>query len=272
MHLYSGKLSNGKQTITDRFIYINDFGFCEDQSNVPLCREDGRADYQLFYVKHGSITVQEQGKERILKNGDICLYRPNEPQMYNIGKEATTHYWVHFTGSVVESMLSFFKERSYHIGSFPEFEHFCSSLWSDSKDDEECSELLLDGMLITIIARIMKIVSQEGNKNNELSKLHKALRLMKSECHIRRSNKELSKLCGISEFYFIKLFKKSLGVSPQEYYAKLIIDKSSHLLIDTNYSISEISKLCGIEDALYFSRMFKKHMGISPSAYRKSKF
>ena len=95
---------------------------------------------------------------------------------------------------------------------------------------------------------------------------------MKSESHIRRSNEELAKLCGISKFYFMKLFKKTLGVSPQEYYAELIIDKSSNLLIDTDYSISEISKLCGIEDALYFSRMFKKHMGISPLAYRKNKF
>ena len=70
--------------------------------------------------------------------------------------------------------------------------------------------------------------------------------------------------------YFIKLFKKSLGISPQEYYAKIIIDKSTYLLINTDYSISEIATLCGIEDALYFSRMFKKHTGISPRAYRKS--
>ena len=84
------------------------------------------------------------------------------------------------------------------------------------------------------------------------------------------STVKTAELCGISEFYFIKLFKKSLGISPQEYYAKIIIDKSTYLLINTDYSISEIATLCGIEDALYFSRMFKKHTGISPRAYRKS--
>ena len=271
MHFYSGKLSGGKQTETDRFIYINDFGYCENHTNVPLYRKNGRPDYQLIYVKYGVITIYEQGKERILKSGDICLYRPNEMQMYNIGKEITTHYWVHFIGSEAEKMLSFFKERSYHIGSFPEFEHFCRSLWTGLPDEEEAAELLLDGMLITIIARIMKAVSQEVTKNNELPTLHKAIQIMRSECHIRRSNEELSKLCGISKYYFIKLFKRSLGVSPQEYYTKLIIDKSSDLLVNTNYRISEIAKLCGIEDALYFSRMFKKHTGVSPYAYRKSK-
>ena len=267
-YYYSGKSSGEKHTETDRFIYINDFGYCADHSKLSIRRKSGRPDYQLIYVAYGTLTIHENGKKYNLTSGDICLFRPNEPQIYTINGEKTTHYWILFTGSEVEKMLSFFKERSYHIGVFPEFEHFCHSLWSGFQNEEEMAELLLNGELISIIARIMKLISQEGKK----SKLYKAIQIMKSECHIRRSNEELSKLCGISKFYFIKLFKKNLGVSPQEYYAELIIDKSSHLLINTDYSISEIAKLCGIEDALYFSRMFKKHMGISPSAYRKNQF
>ena len=270
-YYYSGKANGENHTDTDRFIYINDFGYCADHSKLSIRRKNGRPDYQLIYVAYGTLTVHEKDKKHNLTSGDICLFRPNEPQIYTIDGEKTTHYWILFTGSEVEKMLSLFKERSYHIGAFPEFEHFCHSLWNGSRLDEEIAELSLDGMLITIIARIMKLVSQGKKENNELSKLHKAIQIMKSECHVKRSNKELSKLCELSEFYFIRLFKKSFGVSPQEYYAKLIIDKSSHLLINTDYSISEIAKLCGIEDALYFSRMFKKHMGISPLAYRKNK-
>lgn len=268
-YYYSGKSSGEKHTETDRFIYINDFGYCADHSRLSIRRKNGRPDYQLIYVAYGTLTIHENGKKLNLTSGDICLFRPNEPQIYTIDGEKTTHYWILFTGSEVEKMLSFFKERSYHIGVFTEFERFCHSLWSGLQNEEEMAELLLNGELITIIARIMKLISQEKKKNNELPKLYKAIQIMKAECHIRRSNEELAKLCGISKFYFMKLFKKNLGVSPQEYYAELIIDKSSHLLINTDYSISEIAKLCGVEDALYFSRMFKKHMGISPSTYRK---
>lgn len=271
-YYYSGKSSGEKHTETDRFIYINDFGYCADHSRLSIRRKSGRPDYQLIYVAYGTLTIHENGKKLNLTSGDICLFRPNEPQIYTIDGENTTHYWILFTGSEVENMLSFFKERSYHIGAFPEFERFCQSLWSGLPNEEETSELLLNGELITIIARIMKLISQEVKKNSDLSKLYKAIQIMKSECHIRRSNEELSKLCGISKFYFIKLFKKNLGVSPQEYYAELIIDKSAHLLINTDYSITEIAKLCGVDDALYFSRMFKKHTGLSPSMYRKNKF
>ena len=270
MYFYSGKLSYGKHTETDRFIFINDFGYCKDYSKMFTYRENGRPDYQLIYVKSGTLTIHDKDKKRRLTSGDVCLFRPNEPQVYSIDGENTTHYWILFTGSEVEKILGFFKERSYHIGAFPEFEHFCQNLWSGFKAEQESAELLLDGMLITIIARIAQIANQDAKKNNELSKIQPAIEIMKSECHIQRSNDELAALCKLSRFYFIKLFKKNIGLTPQEYYTKLIIDRGSNLLLNTNYSINEIAKACGIEDALYFSKKFKKYMGVSPRAYRKS--
>lgn len=270
MYFYSGKLSLGKCAQTDRFIFVNDFGYCQDYSTMSTYRENGRADYQLIYVKHGALTVYEQGKKHSLTSGDICLFRPNEPQIYTIDGENTTHYWILFTGSEVEKMVEFFKKRSYHIGAFPEFEQFCSSQWSGIQAIQESAELLLDGMLISIIARISLFVTQNDKKNYELNRLQPAIEIMKSECHIRRSNDELASLCGLSKFYFIRFFKKNMELSPQEYYTKLIIDKSSNLLLNTNYSINEIAKLCGIDDALYFSKKFKKFMGMSPRAYRNN--
>ena len=270
MYFYSGKLSCGRYTETDRFIFVNDFGYCEDYDKMFTYRENGRQDYQLIYVKHGALTVYEDGQKRRLTSGDVCLYRPNEPQIYVIDGENTTHYWVLFTGSEVEKMLRFFKERSYHIGAFPEFEHFCRSLWSGFQAEQESAELLLDGTLIAIIARIAQFVNQNEEKNTGLFKLRPAIEIMKSECHMRRSNEELAALCGLNRFYFIKFFKKITGMAPQEYYTKLIMDKGSNLLQNTNCSVNEIAKLCGIDDALYFSKKFKKYMGVSPRAYRKN--
>lgn len=269
MYFYSGKLSHGRHTETDRFIFVNDFGYCKDYSKMFTYRKNGRPDYQLIYVKNGALTIQDQGKEIRLTGGDVCLFRPNEPQIYIIDGENTTHYWILFTGTEVEKILAFFTERFYHIGAFPEFEHFCHNQWSDIQAERESGELFLDGILLTIISHISQLANQDQKKSMELSKLRPAIEIMKSECHVQRSNDELAALCKLSRFYFIKLFKKNLGLTPQEYYTKLIIDKSSNLLLNTSNSINEIAKLCGIEDALYFSKKFKKYMGISPRAYRK---
>ncbi|MBE6740510.1 MAG: helix-turn-helix transcriptional regulator, partial [Ruminococcaceae bacterium] len=78
-------------------------------------------------------------------------------------------------------------------------------------------------------------------------------------------------LCGLSKDYFLKLFKNSMGITPQQYYIALAVDKGRYLLTNTSYSISEISLLCGIEDSFYFSRIFKKHTGLSPRDYRNTR-
>lgn len=70
--------------------------------------------------------------------------------------------------------------------------------------------------------------------------------------------------------YLRKLFKKEIGVTPLEYMTRLRMKKASTMLTaqgDSDYSVAEIARLCGYEDALYFSRVFKKTFGVSPSVF-----
>ncbi len=70
--------------------------------------------------------------------------------------------------------------------------------------------------------------------------------------------------------YLRKLFKKEIGVTPLEYMTRLRMKKACVLLTAqgaNDYSVAEIARLCGYDDALYFSRVFKKVYGVSPSGY-----
>lgn len=70
--------------------------------------------------------------------------------------------------------------------------------------------------------------------------------------------------------YLRKLFKKEIGVTPLEYMTRLRMKKASTMLTaqgDNGYSVAEIARLCGYEDALYFSRVFKKTFGVSPTVF-----
>lgn len=74
--------------------------------------------------------------------------------------------------------------------------------------------------------------------------------------------------------YLRKLFKKEVGMTPLEYVTGLRMKKAETMLTATwnaDYSVSEIARLCGYEDALYFSRVFKKYYGCSPSAFAKNR-
>ena len=72
--------------------------------------------------------------------------------------------------------------------------------------------------------------------------------------------------------YLRKLFKKEVGLSPLEYMTSLRMKNAETLLTamwTNEYTISEIARMCGFEDALYFSRVFKKYFGCAPSNFSK---
>jgi AraC family transcriptional activator of pobA len=61
------------------------------------------------------------------------------------------------------------------------------------------------------------------------------------------------------------LVQKSALQIVQDY---LIVEAKKYLL-NTNYSISEVSYLLNFKDPAYFTRLFKKQTGVSPSEFKK---
>lgn len=80
----------------------------------------------------------------------------------------------------------------------------------------------------------------------------------------------LARLCGMSETYFRRIFKKVKGASPLKYINDLKISRAAELISSGMYSVSEVAALSGFHDGAYFSREFKKAKGISPSEYTRS--
>lgn len=82
------------------------------------------------------------------------------------------------------------------------------------------------------------------------------------------SIEEIADLCGINRSYFGKIFKKSIGRSPQEFLMNYRMVKAAELLKLTSLSIAEIGSAVGYENQLHFSRAFKTVYGISPREWR----
>ena len=79
---------------------------------------------------------------------------------------------------------------------------------------------------------------------------------------------EIASVCGINRSYFGKIFRKSIGRSPQEFLMNYRMVKATELLKLTSLSIAEIGSAVGYENQLHFSRAFKTIYGISPRQWR----
>jgi len=269
MPSYFGKQQQNSDRVSDRYLCINNCGFHQELARMDVRRPRGRLDYQLIYIQSGQIHFDLDGTGLQLGSGSVFLYRPGQPQFYRIQGTPTTFFWIHFTGSAVENMLDFFRSAFLQIGDFPEFGQFCRSYYMDYRLTAGRSELLYEGKLISLFALVADRAAGVSPRREAGAKISKALLAMNSHLTPRLSNDQLAQLCALNKSYFIKLFRQATSLTPQQYYTGLILDKSKALLEATDYSVSEVASLCGVEDSLYFSRLFKKHIGISPTDYRK---
>ena len=80
---------------------------------------------------------------------------------------------------------------------------------------------------------------------------------------------ELSAIAQISPYYFLRLFKKNIGITPHQYILQQRIERAKYLLLSSNLDISEIAFRVGFCDSSHLNRCFKSILGKTPSQWRQ---
>lgn len=78
----------------------------------------------------------------------------------------------------------------------------------------------------------------------------------------------IAKELNASPYYIAHLFKKHTGFSPIQYIIRRRIGESQSLLINTNFTVTQIAGMTGYDNPNYFTSLFTKLIGISPKKYR----
>jgi AraC-like DNA-binding protein len=83
--------------------------------------------------------------------------------------------------------------------------------------------------------------------------------------------RSISRLIGISEQYFCRLFREEMQVSFVQYLTDQRLEKARSMLLDEARSIKEIAFNVGFGSVAQFSRVFRKAEGMSAGEYRESR-
>lgn len=101
-------------------------------------------------------------------------------------------------------------------------------------------------------------------------KLEKALSLIRTHYGESISLEDAASVCGMSKYYYSRLFKSVTGYTFTEYLNRVRIEAAKEMLRQDRYNISEICYTVGYSDLSYFSKMFKRIERQSPSDYRRA--
>lgn len=177
----------------------------------------------------------------------------------------TSYVSVNFDADVDNPIPTVYNMENFHSLDFV-YNHF-SSAWKmgSSADKYKCISVFYE--ILSFLSGVEHAEYQDKHKKKIIEPALEYLR-----AHIFAPTltvDKLSRLCGISDTYFRKIFVANFGVTPQKYivnqrisHAKAIIDSGD---FDTIYALA---LSVGYTDPLYFSRAFKNKYGTPPTGLK----
>ena len=81
---------------------------------------------------------------------------------------------------------------------------------------------------------------------------------------------ELAEKVNLSKHYFMRFFKKYMGMTCIEYINDYRLNIAANLLVTTRMQITEVAISIGITNLSYFNRIFRKKYNMTPKEYRSS--
>lgn len=243
-------------------------------SSFIMSRPNGIRDYLLIIVKtHAHFNIGNT--DFSVKPDSVVIIDRNTPYRYHNPDGEYANDWLHFdcTDDVSFRNSGAIFNEFYPIENAAKFTLYIQQiLWEHTYTMGKYRDINVD-LLVNVLINNLILAYESKNSayryNPNYVKL-KELRLsiQSAPCE-KYSVKELSENLGISVSYFQHLYTGLFGISFQNDLIKLRIEYAKYIISTTNFTIEEISEMCGYSSEVHFYRQFRKIVGITPAEYRK---
>ncbi|WP_170295228.1 AraC family transcriptional regulator [Paracoccus aestuariivivens] len=97
----------------------------------------------------------------------------------------------------------------------------------------------------------------------------RAIELLEADLAADLSLSCVAAACGLSQGYFTRAFRHSVGHPPYRWVLLKRLEKAKELLRTTEIPIAEIAYLCGFCDQAHLTRVFSTRMNTTPGQWRR---
>ncbi|MFN6964411.1 MAG: helix-turn-helix domain-containing protein [Pyrinomonadaceae bacterium] len=82
---------------------------------------------------------------------------------------------------------------------------------------------------------------------------------------------DIAAAAGLSQFHFARAFRRSTGLTPQQYVTQRRIELAKRLLQDRDIPLVEVSLQAGFKNQSHFTTLFKKATSLTPKVWRDAR-
>lgn len=254
-----------------------------DTWNKPL-NSNARHHHDFFEISillEGEAIYYIENKWQTVRGGEIILLNPKVVHEEKQSATASSHQLHIGIGEFqLEGMPDSTLNLPWHI--LPRQEQqmkIMDKAWQLINElHEHQFNLVCKGIVLEIIGLLLQTLEKEATSSIVTSKndhLHQTVQLIityiENNYAQDLSIEQLATTYFISPTYLSKIFKEITGYSPINYLIQVRLKQAYNLLLNDEFTIKEIAKSVGYEDAYHFSKSFKKQYGCSPSQFRNYK-
>lgn len=281
------------EIFNEKIQYENPFMCMKIFESISHTERQGKWHYhkelEILVMLEGNLEIYLENELFLMKKGDVLLIGSSELHRDRTFKTGGLHYIVfqfdlhnYFEQSTM-SYYSFFSESAFPLSRlnyiFRENYAARQAIWECVQDILEESRNKTEGYEIAVSMLIKKIILSlirsdsrkllQHRDNAGIIRLKPVLAYIEQHIAEKIHVQEASRVANISYYYFVKYFKKVLGMSFLEYVNYKKIKLAERILMTDDISVAQVGELIGMPNMAHFYKVFKKHNQCSPNEYRK---
>ena len=150
------------------------------------------------------------------------------------------------------------------------------TLLAESDSDSPSSRLFVDSAIQTLTLHLLTHYGTSKRAIQNLIgglsgyKLRRVKEFINENLEEDLSLAEISAVADLSQFHFARAFRKSTGLTPQQYLMHQRIERAKELLLKNDLPIVEVSLRTGFKNQSHFTSLFRKFTRLTPKVWRES--
>ena len=123
--------------------------------------------------------------------------------------------------------------------------------------------------IVSAVRRSLDDIDADGPVDRQDERARAAAQLMDAQGTQALALDDLARVAGLSEFHLLRVFRRSIGITPHQYLMRVRLLRAIELLRDTALPVTSIAYEAGWEDLSNFNRAFRRELGCSPREFRR---